>query len=157
VSALSRWRSGDLIAVAAGAVVALGSLLPWASLIRSKAAAGAVTAATYADSISAWHIGAMLMGAIMIAAGSLRSGWTAGVVTAAASGSVVAVLGSKMASSGGTSPIAFGVYVVLTGTALAITAAVLNSLEYETRTDLRLVPQESSVPMRRYGRDQHAS
>ncbi|HSK48646.1 MAG TPA: hypothetical protein VLA05_11695, partial [Coriobacteriia bacterium] len=109
------------------------------------------------DSISAWHLVAMLMGAIMIAAGSLRSGWTAGSVMAAASGSVVAVLGSRVASLGSTSPIGFGVYVVLTGAGLAVTSAVLNSMEYETRTDLRLVPQESSVPMRRYGRDQHAS
>ena len=135
----------------------MGSLLPWASLVRSRTADGAVTAATYADSISAWHLVAMLMGAIMIAAGSLRSGWTAGSVMAAASGSVVAVLGSRVASLGSTSPIGFGVYVVLTGAGLAVTSAVLNSMEYETRTDLRLVPQESSVPMRRYGRDQHAS
>ncbi|HSK47949.1 MAG TPA: hypothetical protein VLA05_08105, partial [Coriobacteriia bacterium] len=133
---MSRWRSGDLIAVAAGAVVAMGSLLPWASLVRSRTADGAVTAATYADSISAWHLVAMLMGAIMIAAGSLRSGWTAGSVMAAASGSVVAVLGSRVASLGSSSPIGFGVYVVLTGTGLAITSAVLNSMEYETRTDL---------------------
>jgi hypothetical protein len=126
---MSRWKSGDILALAAGLVLLSGALMPW--IVAEGAAAARYASAAGREGLLAFTLVAAVS---LLVTGSLRTSWTAlAALFAAFVATFVGFTAAIPAHAQGVHP-GFGLFAIAAGAALALVACVLNAIEREGRS-----------------------